>query len=129
MLLLLDREGPHRRSIPGRAWPALRCVRATSSAAWTARSSAALLHGANESEGLQIAERLRSRVAAITMQIDGKPLQLTISIGVAPLGREDLRAAIRAADIALYRAKGLGRNQVCDTPEPPLAPATALRPA
>jgi diguanylate cyclase (GGDEF)-like protein len=89
----------------------------------------ALLHGANESEGLQIAERLRSRVAALTMQINGKPLQLTVSIGVAPLGREDLRAAMRAADIALYRAKGLGRNQVCDAREPPLAPTTALRPA
>jgi GGDEF domain-containing protein len=72
---------------------------------------------------------LRSCVAAMTMQIDGKPLQLTVSIGVAPLGREDLRTAMRAADIALYRAKGLGRNQVCDAPEPPLAPTTALRPA
>jgi diguanylate cyclase (GGDEF)-like protein len=89
----------------------------------------ALLHGANESEGLQIAERLRSRVAAMTMQIDGKPLQLTVSIGVAPLGREDLRTAMRAADIALYRAKGLGRNQVCDAPEPSLVPNAALGPA
>jgi diguanylate cyclase (GGDEF)-like protein len=88
----------------------------------------ALLHGANESEGLQIAERLRSRVAAMTMQIDGKSLQLTVSIGVTPLGREDLRAAMRAADIALYRAKGLGRNRVCGAPELPLVPTTALRP-
>jgi diguanylate cyclase (GGDEF)-like protein len=89
----------------------------------------ALLPGANESEGLQIAERLRLRVAALTMQINGKPLQLTVSIGVAPLGRGDLRAAMRAADIALYRAKGLGRNQVCDAPEPSLVPTAALGPA
>jgi diguanylate cyclase (GGDEF)-like protein len=89
----------------------------------------ALLPGANESEGLQIAERLRSRVAALTMQINSKPLKLTVSIGVAQLGRGDLRAAMRAADIALYRAKGLGRNQVCDAPEPSLVPNAALGPA
>jgi PleD family two-component response regulator len=64
----------------------------------------------------------------MTMQIDGKSLQLTVSIGVTPLGREDLRAAMRAADIALYRAKGLGRNRVCGAPELPLVPTTALRP-
>jgi diguanylate cyclase (GGDEF)-like protein len=89
----------------------------------------ALLPGADESEGLQIAERLRSRVAAMTMQIDGRPLQLTVSIGVSPLGRGDLRAAMRAADIALYKAKNLGRNRVCDAPDSPHAPTVALRPA
>jgi diguanylate cyclase (GGDEF)-like protein len=89
----------------------------------------ALLPGANKSEGLQIAERLRSRVAALTMQMDGKPLQLTVSIGVAPLGRGDLRAAMRSADIALYSAKNLGRNRVCDAPDSPRAPSAALRPA
>jgi hypothetical protein len=36
---------------------------------------------------------------------------------------------MRAADIALYRAKGLGRNQVCDAPEPSLVPNAALGPA
>jgi diguanylate cyclase (GGDEF)-like protein len=89
----------------------------------------ALLPGADESEGLRIAERLRSRVAAMTMQIDGTPLQLTVSIGVSPLGRRDLRAAMRAADIALYKAKNLGRNRVCDAPDSPHAPTVALRPA
>jgi diguanylate cyclase (GGDEF)-like protein len=89
----------------------------------------ALLLGANESEGLQIAERLRSGVAALTMQMDDKPLQLTVSIGVSPLGRGDLRAAMRAADIALYNAKSLGRNRVCDVPDSPHAPTAALRPA
>jgi diguanylate cyclase (GGDEF)-like protein len=85
----------------------------------------ALLLGATEVEGRQIAERIRARVAAMSLQVDHKPLQLTVSIGVAPLRQEDLRTAMRLADIALYSAKGLGRNRVCDAPQPPHAP-TAL---
>jgi PleD family two-component response regulator len=61
----------------------------------------------------------------MTIQMDNTPLQLTVSIGVAALGRGDLRADMRTADIALYRAKDLGRNRVCDAPAPPPAPTAA----
>ena len=51
-------------------------------------------------------------------QIDvrGQAVKITVSIGVAPLQNGDLRAAIRTADEALYRAKSSGRNQVAVTP-------------
>jgi diguanylate cyclase (GGDEF)-like protein len=67
----------------------------------------------------QIAERLRARLAQISVPISGpgndpSPLQVTVSIGVATLAhsRRDLEELLAAADAALYRAKGAGRNRV-----------------
>jgi diguanylate cyclase (GGDEF)-like protein len=86
----------------------------------------AVLRGADEYTGGQVAERLRSSLAARIIEIDDKPLRLTVSIGLAQLGGRDLPSAMRAADGALYKAKDLGRNRVCDAPEPPVA--ATLRP-
>lgn len=68
----------------------------------------------------QITERLRTKLAEITVAANHGtgpevPLQVTVSIGVATLetSRRDLDDLIAAADIALYRAKAQGRNQVC----------------
>jgi diguanylate cyclase (GGDEF)-like protein len=72
----------------------------------------ALLPDADEAEGRRIAERLRSGIATTSIDLDGQPLRITASIGVSPLG-DDLRSAMRSADVALYRAKALGRNRVC----------------
>jgi GGDEF domain-containing protein len=77
----------------------------------------------------QSARAIRTPVSVLMMDLDHFSATNGVSIGVAPLGRGDLRAAMRAADIALYRAKGLGRNQVCDAPEPSLVPTAALGPA
>ena len=71
-----------------------------------------VLPDADEAEGMRIAERLRTDVAATFIDLDGRPRQITASIGLATLGR-DLRGAMRSADVALYRAKVLGRNRVC----------------
>jgi len=68
---------------------------------------ALLLPGASREQALAAAERIRSEVAAI-------PDGVTISIGLAH-GNVHPDAAARmvaAADEALYRAKGAGRNQV-----------------
>jgi diguanylate cyclase (GGDEF)-like protein len=62
-----------------------------------------------------VAERLRVAVAENTFQLaNGKPLpSLTISAGVAEAGPEDTpEMLLAAADAALYRAKGRGRNCV-----------------
>ncbi len=67
----------------------------------------------------QIAERLRAKLAQISVPISGPgndlpPLQVTVSIGVATMAssRRDLEELLAAADAALYRAKGAGRNRV-----------------
>jgi diguanylate cyclase (GGDEF)-like protein len=63
------------------------------------------------------AERIRERIAAHGFSI-GEPglIHVTASIGVAtyPSPRLDsVEDLFRAADVALYRAKGNGRNLVC----------------
>ncbi|WP_422033897.1 GGDEF domain-containing protein [Reyranella sp.] len=72
----------------------------------------ALLHDTVQAEALQVAERLRAAVADLSIDIGGgQVLRITTSIGVAQLDG-DLGAAMHRADVALYRAKALGRNQV-----------------
>jgi diguanylate cyclase (GGDEF)-like protein len=62
---------------------------------------------------LQLAELLRSAVAATRLGAPHDILQVTASVGAAVLNPyEDVDDAIRRADRALYRAKEKGRNQV-----------------
>lgn len=70
-------------------------------------------------EGCLLAERLRSGVESKTLvpgseTKDGRPLHVTLSIGVAALAPDvrDGAALLKAADEALYRAKRAGRNRV-----------------
>ena len=65
----------------------------------------------------RIAERLRSSAGLLSVAADPKTdasISVTVSIGVAVLGRHgnDLFELLAAADLALYRAKDAGRNQV-----------------
>lgn len=70
------------------------------------------------------AERVRRCVERLALEVDGTRNRVTLSLGIATVSagchhQEDL---ITAADDALYRAKGLGRNRVCsaglDAPAP-----------
>lgn len=63
---------------------------------------------------LQRAEMIRTSVENATIEVDGKQIPLTVSIGVAtyPADGRDLWEVIDAADIALYEAKSNGRNRV-----------------
>lgn len=60
------------------------------------------------------AERIRAVVEQQPIQCANQPLDITVSLGVAPLGNDCLSAHdwLKAADEALYTAKGQGRNQV-----------------
>jgi two-component system cell cycle response regulator len=62
-----------------------------------------------------VAERLRRRIAneAFAIQQGARTIPVTISIGIAALGRDDNAATVlKRADQALYRAKRDGRNRV-----------------
>jgi diguanylate cyclase (GGDEF)-like protein len=75
-----------------------------------------LLPGADTAECARIAEGLRQAVAADKLG-DGTPL--TISFGVAASAKGqvfDYSRVFAAADEALYEAKSLGRNRVCERP-------------
>ena len=68
-----------------------------------------------ESRGaLEVADRLRERVAAETLTCEIKRVPVSLSIGVAafPEHGETLEAIVASADSALYHAKRSGRNRV-----------------
>ncbi len=60
------------------------------------------------------AERLRQRIASAPVQLDGRGVAVTTSIGIAALCGGDCSgdSALIRADQALYRAKRGGRNRV-----------------
>jgi diguanylate cyclase (GGDEF)-like protein len=118
---------------------------------------AVLLPQTREDQGLAIAERLRTVIAALSVPVGhhddsgnhrdgdgsrrddgsendpaGTYVRVTVSIGVAALDRvgSELTTLLAAADAALYRAKEAGRNNTCVATGRPLAQIVpAARPA
>jgi diguanylate cyclase (GGDEF)-like protein len=72
-----------------------------------------------------VAEKVRQTLAGREWLIEGHPLHLTMSLGVAASSAEGLvEDAISRADLALYRAKAGGRNRtVAADPAAPPSPA------
>ena len=63
-----------------------------------------------------VAERVRQHIHRESVHYAGRDIKITASIGVATYpapGLETPEDLFRAADAALYRAKGSGRNLVC----------------
>lgn len=62
------------------------------------------------------AERLRKAIAGTPVPLASGGLTVTCSLGIAERTGDDLNAGqlLARADAALYRAKGGGRNQVCE---------------
>ena len=75
---------------------------------------AVLLPGADMAAATAFAERLRQRIAGTPVEVEGRTLSVTVSIGIAPLDPADASgdAALVRADKALYCAKRGGRNRV-----------------
>ncbi len=73
-----------------------------------------LLRGCPLSAAEVIAERIREAVAQLSLEHEGIPVNLTISVGLAHSGEAgtEVRALIGIADQALYQAKQGGRNRV-----------------
>ncbi|MEU7888713.1 GGDEF domain-containing protein [Microbispora bryophytorum] len=82
-----------------------------------------LLPGADVHEARRVAERLRTRVGRMVVPTEQAMVTVTVSAGVAIMNvhGEDLIELLAAADLALYRAKELGRDRVC-LPAAPVAP-------
>jgi len=75
---------------------------------------AILLSGADQNDTLIMAERLRAQVAAMVVDHEAGPVQITVSIGATYVLPNDKNgeAALHRADAALYEAKDGGRNHV-----------------
>ncbi|WP_326519068.1 GGDEF domain-containing protein [Acinetobacter sp. CAAS 2-6] len=82
---------------------------------------AILLTNISAAQSVQIAERIRNAVEQASFQLeDGSTLTISVSIGVhyqpAPFYPYFTRL-LQAADVALYRAKANGRNQIYMEPK------------
>ncbi|MCJ2074970.1 PleD family two-component system response regulator [Methylobacterium sp. E-016] len=75
-----------------------------------------ILPDAGLAEAHAIAERIRERIEGMPFSIhrDTRSVPVTVSIGVATRQPEDVGPGemLKRADLALYRAKALGRNRV-----------------
>jgi diguanylate cyclase (GGDEF)-like protein len=73
-----------------------------------------LLPRTDDAGAYRIAERLRASAGRMSVSAADARIRVTVSIGVAVLGQHghDLFELLAAADVALYRAKDAGRDQV-----------------
>lgn len=89
---------------------------------------ALILRGAGLHEASQVAERVRGAIAGTEVVAVGAP-PLTCSVGIAmsPAHASTADSLLKAADLALYRAKRAGRNRVdIFRPEPTREPDLLL---
>ena len=66
-------------------------------------------------EAMVIAERTRLGLAALTVDVDGSPITVTASLGVATYragAGDSVQSLLQRSDEAMYRAKTAGRDQV-----------------
>lgn len=69
---------------------------------------------------LQVANRIHESIANLDLDIDGKSLKVTASLGIAIQqhgSTDNPSQLIQRADAQLYKAKEQGRNQVCHEPK------------
>jgi len=82
-----------------------------------------LLPDTPEADALGIAERIRRAVESASFEVDTAtaPISVTVSIGLAsaPTDAATARDLLHLADVAVYRAKGEGRNRTTWASKPP----------
>ncbi|HQT65005.1 MAG TPA: GGDEF domain-containing protein [Acidocella sp.] len=75
-----------------------------------------LLPGTDTAHATDIADRMRTAIAALQLENPGSPFGIiTASIGIATQHSQPVKISqlIEQADTALYRAKSTGRNRAC----------------
>jgi len=75
-----------------------------------------LLHETDSKQALKIAERIREEIAKEEIKLyDGKTIYITISAGISTVTNtvKNIQEMIDKADMAMYKAKQLGKNKVC----------------
>lgn len=95
------------------------CSRMTDSACRYGGEELAMILTETAGDGaMLVAERVRQTIEALDLRPRGKPVQVTVSIGVAdaadagPPASATAELLLERADAALYRAKDGGRNRV-----------------
>jgi two-component system cell cycle response regulator len=74
-----------------------------------------LLHESSREGAIKVAETIRKSFAKTAVYVKGKAVRKTLSIGISLFPdtyTSSLREAIKHADIALYKAKEAGRDQI-----------------
>jgi diguanylate cyclase (GGDEF)-like protein len=76
-----------------------------------------VLPGTNAEAAAHIAERVRAAIASARVRVadaaEGLPITASLGYATFPLHASTPAALLKAADLALYRAKHTGRNCVC----------------
>ncbi|OGQ90796.1 MAG: diguanylate cyclase [Deltaproteobacteria bacterium RIFOXYA12_FULL_58_15] len=90
------------------------CVRAFDVVGrWGGEEFLALISRSSAEETTRIAERLRAMVAGSQLEVDGKIVKVTVSVGAACANRDHPASDVLVrADAKLYEAKSSGRNKV-----------------
>jgi two-component system, cell cycle response regulator len=74
-----------------------------------------LARGTDARNAMIVGERIRRMVEGLQIPWEGKPVRVTLSVGVATMDEThpfgSVQALVGAADAALYRAKQAGRNR------------------
>ena len=67
----------------------------------------------NKGETMKVAEKIRAAVGKAKIKIPEGTVNKTISLGISefPVDTEGFWQAIKYADVALYKAKDMGRNK------------------
>lgn len=86
-------------------------------ARWGGEEFCILLPETSRAEALEVADRVRREVERhVFDQESGRPIRITLSIGLTGLDGDDdrIEAVMRRSDEALYEAKRTGRNRVVE---------------
>lgn len=69
----------------------------------------------SQKAALKMAEKIRQRIEDMSFEVEGKTLNVSVSIGVSEVDFEDYdhTSVLERADEAMYEAKERGRNMVC----------------